>query len=245
MRAGAANPCAMVSSANILTDIPVCFETEELLLRLRVDRDSPDAQQLRDLVDRVRSVARPKAACGQWYVGAKGTETVEIGRVTFTSRVLRVNLEHAHRVFPYLATCGREIDALGETLDDPLQRYWLDELKMVALGAASARVRQHIEQTYRPGKTSAISPGSLRDWPITQQRPLFSLFGDAAARIGVTLTDSFLMVPTKSVSGIVFPTEVSFESCRLCPRSDCPGRRAEYDPNLWEQRYAEKPARCG
>jgi hypothetical protein len=61
----------------------------------------------------------------------------------------------------------------------------------------------------------------------------------------VTLTDSFLMVPTKSVSGIVFPTEVSFESCRLCPRSDCPGRRAKYDPNLWEQRYAEKPARCG
>jgi len=47
-------------------------------------------------------------------------------------------------------------------------------------------------------------------------------------------------VPVKSVSGIMFPTEMSFESCGLCPREVCPGRRAAYDPGLWEKRYAEK-----
>ena len=46
------------------------------------------------------------------------------------------------------------------------------------------------------------------------------------------LTDTFLMVPIKSVSGIFFPTEVSFESCQLCPRENCIGRRAPYDPAL-------------
>ena len=84
-----------------------------------------------------------------------------------------------------------------------------------------------------------MAPGSLADWPITQQQQLFSLFGDVEAKIGVRLTDSFLMLPMKSVSGVYFPTETSFESCRLCPRKVCPGRRAPYDPKLWEERYAE------
>jgi hypothetical protein len=75
-----------------------------------------------------------------------------------------------------------------------------------------------------------MNPGSgdRNVWPIAQQRPLFSLFGDAEALIGVRLTDSFLMVPNKTVSGLFFPTEVPFESCQLCTRPDCPRRRARY-----------------
>ena len=50
--------------------------------------------------------------------------------------------------------------------------------------------------------------------------------------MGVRLTDSFLMVPNKSVSGIFFPAEVTFTSCQLCQRGVCPGRRAPFDPKL-------------
>ena len=45
------------------------------------------------------------------------------------------------------------------------------------------------------------------------------------------------MVPTKSVSGILFPAEETFASCQLCPRDDCPNRRAPYDPELFERKY--------
>jgi len=45
------------------------------------------------------------------------------------------------------------------------------------------------------------------------------------------------MVPVKSVSGILFPTEESFASCQLCPREVCPGRRAPYDPDLYDAKY--------
>ena len=31
-----------------------------------------------------------------------------------------------------------------------------------------------------------------------------------------------LMIPTMSVSGIVFPTEVGYDSCQVCHRADCP-----------------------
>lgn len=224
----------------ILSNISVHWDLEQVLSRLRVAPESEDAEQVQELLDQVRRTANPKAIYDLCYVGEKGQRTTEIDEVVFTSRVLRVNLEEAHRVFPYIATCGRELEETPGVAGDALREYWLEELKVMALGAAMAHVRDQIEAKYRPGKMSAMSPGSLEDWPITQQRELFSLFGDVEEKIGVKLTDSFLMVPIKSVSGMFFPTEVSFESCRLCPREGCPGRRARYDPSLWEERYAEK-----
>jgi len=56
----------------------------------------------------------------------------------------------------------------------------------------------------------------------------------------VTLTDSFIMVPLKSASGLLFPTESTYENCQLCPREACPNRRMPYDPMLYESRYAAK-----
>ena len=81
-----------------------------------------------------------------------------------------------------------------------------------------------------------MNPGSLPDWPISQQRPLFDLVGKAA-EIGVHLTDSYLMRPLKSVSGILFATDVTYENCQLCPVERCPNRRAPYDPTLFDRKY--------
>jgi hypothetical protein len=81
-----------------------------------------------------------------------------------------------------------------------------------------------------------MSPGSgdANVWPITQQRELFSLFSNVEALVGVRLTDSFLMLPNKTVSGIRFQTETDFESCELCHRESCVGRRAPFNRELWE-----------
>jgi hypothetical protein len=72
---------------------------------------------------------------------------------------------------------------------------------------------------------------------LREQRKLFRILGDTEAMIGVRLTQSCLMIPSKSVSGVRFATETSFESCQLCPRDRCPGRRARYDPELYDRRY--------
>jgi hypothetical protein len=45
------------------------------------------------------------------------------------------------------------------------------------------------------------------------------------------------MVPTKSVSGILFPTEDGYANCQLCPRQACPNRRAPYDEMLYSRKY--------
>ncbi len=108
---------------------------------------------------------------------------------------------------------------------------------LMAMRSAVAVVGEYIQQRYRPGRLSRMNPGSLPDWPLHQQTPLFALVGEVEAGIGVRLTDSYLMIPRKSVSGIQFPTEESFESCQLCGREPCPGRRAPYDPSLFERKY--------
>jgi hypothetical protein len=53
-------------------------------------------------------------------------------------------------------------------------------------------------------------------------------------RIGVGLTESFLMMPNKTVSGLYFPTEKAIRTCQVCKRQDCPSRQAEFDLEAWE-----------
>jgi hypothetical protein len=157
--------------------------------------------------------------------------------------VLRVNLDQAHRVIAYVATCGMELDAWAKSFDDMLYGYWADVIKEGALRSAMQALNEHLEACYTLGHTGVMNPGSLADWPIQQQRPLFQLLGDPTAAIGVVLTDSFLMQPNKSVSGIRFPTEASYENCQLCPREGCPGRRAPYEPELFAEKYQAAPER--
>ncbi len=223
----------------IFDTIPWPLDAGEVLKKVRVDPGDPDAEQVRRLVAAAQGIGRPKAACREAFIDARGEDTVAIDGITFTSRVLRVNLEHTEQVFAFLATCGTELADWARSLDDMLEQYWADAIMELALRKALHHLTEQIGQIVPHNKTSVMNPGSLRDWPITQQRPFFNLVGAAAARVGVTLTDSMLMVPAKSVSGIRFATEARFESCQLCPRQDCPNRRAPYDRELYQRKYAK------
>jgi hypothetical protein len=60
----------------------------------------------------------------------------------------------------------------------------------------------------------------------------FSLFKGIDRCISVKLAENCLTMPTKSVSGIFFPTETTFHICQLYPRSKCVGRKAADDEDL-------------
>lgn len=221
----------------ILDNIPFELNIEAVFSKLRVDKASEYAEEVKELVEIVTPVIRPKAIYDVSYIENKNHDKVDIGGVTFTSRVLRVNLDEVERVFPYIATCGKELDEVGIPSDDFIKRFWLDAIKEMALGASSGYLSHYLKTKYALGKTSKMNPGAgdVDVWPIEQQKQLFSLFGDVEDLLGVKLTDSFLMMPNKSVSGILFPTEISFESCQLCQREKCPGRRVPYDEHLLER----------
>ena len=120
-------------------------------------------------------------------------------------------------------------------MNDLLESYYLDVIGNAALNSARRHLKGHLKSTFAVEKISSMAPGSLADWPIEQQAPLFDMLGNVEAEIGVKLNDSLLMLPAKSISGIYFPTEISFFSCQLCPRERCESRKAKYSPRLAEE----------
>jgi hypothetical protein len=216
----------------ILDQVTVDIKAEQVMNILHMDMNSKYSEIVQELIDQVQPVIRPKAIYDVQYVEHVDRETVEVAGVRFTSRILRVNLDDVGRVFPFIATSGTEAESIDIPDDDLMGKFVVDTIKEIALGIVSHHLNEHIRNKYKINKMSAMNPGSLEDWPISQQRPLFSVFGDVEKLIGVKLTDSFLMIPIKSISGVYFPTEKSFASCQLCQREKCPNRRAKYDPEM-------------
>ncbi len=79
-------------------------------------------------------------------------------------------------------------------------------------------------------KTSCRASPGYGDWDVREQAKLFRLV--PAERIGVTLSESSMMIPRKSVSFAIHIAERprrlrSENSCRNCDRTDCPYRILE------------------
>jgi len=221
----------------ILDKIPFEIDTDDVLHQAHLTGvDDKITTQVGELAEAARQIARPKAVYDVLYLGDKTETTVTIGEVVFVSRILRINLDSVERVFPYVATCGKELEQIEPISSDMIIDYCLDIIKEMALRAALEHLSKHLKAKYALGRTSQMNPGSLEDWPITEQAKLFKLLGNVEELVGVRLTDSYLMIPAKSLSGIVFPTQVRFESCQLCRRENCPSRHAPFDPAL-AQRY--------
>ena len=141
-------------------------------------------------------------------------------------------MEKVGRVFPYVITIGTRLEQKADASTDLLDKYYLDKIGNIALSEARNHLEEHLCSRFALNGLSYMSPGSLEDWPIEEQRPLFSILKGAGGSIGVNLTESLLMIPRKSISGIYFPTEVTFQNCQLCPRQNCEGRKARYNEAL-------------
>ncbi len=233
----------------ILDDIPFSIDPDALFARLHLAPDGDYAGEIHALIDSARRVARPRALYRPATVQRRDADAVLIAAsdqpptpVRFESRALRVNLDGVEQVFAYVATCGRELDAIPLAPADIFGQFCHDTIKEMALWVALVHLHEHLTDTYGLQRLASMNPGSgeANVWPIEQQRQLFAFLGNTEATIGVVLTESCLMRPNKSVSGIFYPSENGFESCQLCRREDCPERRVPFDPGLWERTFAQE-----
>ena len=215
----------------ILENISVSLNLDKVRRRLHMKPDS-DMNQVRTLVDTVQQLIEPRAIYKVCYIEAKSEDSVLIGGIRLSSQVLRKNLDRVEKIFPYAITLGRKLGEKQNACNDILEKYYLDCIGNLALTSVQKQLKKHLQSKFALEKMSSMAPGSLSDWPIEEQGPLFKLLGDVEASIGVRLTQSLLMIPAKSISGFYFPTEVSFYSCQLCPRKRCESRKAKYDETL-------------
>ena len=214
-----------------IDSIPVQLDSEDILKKLHLDKKKGMTNNIHELVELAKSIINPRAIYGIAYISDKGKDTVSVGDTTFTSPVLRKFATSIGRLFPYIITIGKELEDRSKSMK-LLHQYCLEEIGNIALRTARKYLEDYLKREYKITHISSMSPGRLTDWPITEQKLLFSLFGDVEGLLGVTLSDSMLMIPRKSVSGVYFPTEFHFESCQLCPRERCEGRKAPYEDKL-------------
>ena len=215
----------------ILKNINVSLNLDIVRKKLHMKPDS-DLNQVRKLVDTVQQLIEPTAIYNVGYIEEKLENSVVVGGLHLRSRVLRKNLDRVERIFPYAITLGSKLGEKQNACSDLLENYYLDCIGNLALTSARKQLKKHLQSKFALEKMSSMAPGSLSDWPIEEQEPLFKLIGDVEASIGVKLTRSLLMIPAKSISGFYFPTEISFYSCQLCPRKRCESRKAKYDQSL-------------
>ena len=159
-----------------------------------------------------------------------GSGAVIEGWITFGSEVVAQLLEKSEKVAVFVLTIGSYLEGMvGQLSADGriLQATVLDAVgsatveKLVdfvrdRIGAIASERGQYISRRFSPGYC---------DWNIEQQRMVFqAMNGDSA---GVQLTGGYLMLPQKSISGIIGIGSRDVEDynpCKTCDEHDCVGR---------------------
>jgi hypothetical protein len=202
------------------------------------DRDSFMQEQHlrpadRPMVDRLfleaEQCAGPVGGYLETVPDACKPDSVQLNGTRVRGRLLAGHLSRQALVFPFVATCGQDLSAWVDSKTDLMENYLAFALAEHAANVVVEAVRGDIEAVFGLDSLSRMQPGSLPDWPIDQQKPLFEILGPIPEKIQVRLTSSCLMLPTNSLSGIYFRDPEGFISCRLCSRK-CPRRKAPFDP---------------
>lgn len=154
--------------------------------------------------------------------------------LSFEGKSIRRHLEGCTAAVLMAATLGR-------TVDDRLMRLEVRDLAAGVVYDTGAsllaeqvcdifeeEIRARVEEEGRY-MTGRFSPG-YGDMPLTQQRKLMQAL-DAERRIGLTLSESGLMIPLKSITAICGtsdrPVTGSLATCDECAlRSECELRKA-------------------
>lgn len=148
-----------------------------------------------------------------------------------TGGIIRRYLEGAEQVAVFVATAGEGMERLlREAADsgDVFSQYVLDTAgSEIAEATAELLEAAVVREAVRCGRqiTNRLSPGYC-GWDVAEQKKLFALLPERFC--GITLSESALMHPIKSVSGIIGlgrKVEREAYTCVLCDREDCVRRR--------------------
>ena len=158
---------------------------------------------------------------------------VKQGILTIDNKTLRVGKSIAHQlkeseyVALFIITIGSTVETLAKKLSkecDLMEGYTLNLIGSEAAEEVAEFVHEKIrKQAQKNGYsiTNRFSPGYC-NWDVSEQFNLFMFFNGNTA--GVLLTDSALMLPIKSVSGIIgIGTNATFKpyNCNKCNDNKC------------------------
>jgi hypothetical protein len=148
------------------------------------------------------------------------------------SGVLSRLMERCERVAVFVVTIGEYLEEVTHELAENGMIVPSTILDAIGSGAAENLAGMVEEKVSEEASARScfisrrFSPGYC-DWDVAQQKVLFDILGEDTA--GVELTGNMLMMPQKSVSGIIGTGKdkliTKYNPCMTCRRQHCPGRR--------------------
>ena len=198
-----------------LTDIYEQMGYHEVLPEEATQRET------RAIIDEVRSWLRPQFC----FFVTRELPVFEMGRI------IGNQLQGSEAYALFICTCGQEFESYQQQLKtrgDMVHMFIADALGSVIAEKCADEMEENVQRSI--GKlgwhhTNRFSPGYC-GWHVSQQQLLFPLFKGETC--GVKLTESSLMVPIKSVSGVIgLGKEVRRldYTCGLCDFETCYKRR--------------------
>ncbi len=209
------------------------LDEREVLRYLGYKNSPPDAAvlgQIETCKQLLRSV-RPKSVWTEYEVKI-GEDTVAFEGLMISSKAIAAHLLGCEKVIVYAATLGAESDRLltrHSAIDMSLGVVLQACMAALLEGFCDAEQEELADRAEKQGYylKPRYSPG-YGDFPIEYQKNLLDML-QATKKIGIALTDSFMLTPTKSITALIGMTKdktgCSIAKCKLCPNVDCPFRK--------------------
>lgn len=144
---------------------------------------------------------------------------------------IKNHLDGCDRVIIMCATIGAEADRIIRIsqISDMARAVVLDSFASVAVEQVCSKFDELIAEKYKGYyQTFRFSPG-YGDYPIELQKSIISML-DAPRKIGLTVNENCLLIPTKSVTAVMglskTPVDRKKRGCAICSMKDrCKFRR--------------------
>lgn len=181
------------------------MDRKEVLRYLRTKSTTED-RTLLSIIDKAEKCSyesvRPKTIY-KIYDCKVEKDSVSLAGVTFKSKRLAENLKGCKKVLLFAATLGTECDRLlrlAET-QGAAQMAVYQAVLAAMIEEVCDNLEKEITEEYGFSLCKRFSPGYF-DLNIKEQKKVFNLL-DITKRTGITLTDSFQMIPSKSVTAFI------------------------------------------
>ena len=211
--------------------------TKEAVRYLGFGRRESDEATLRLVTaafSQLERAASPRIVWGVFDLKTAGEGRLDIGGMEVESRSLWKNMKGCCQAVVLGATLGSGVDLL-------MRRQSLTDMAaaVVTQACAAAMLEEYLDgeqekigrELEREGKylRPRFSPG-YGDFSICHQGQLLAML-EAPKRIGLSMTDSSMLTPVKSVTAVIGVSAVKEpchrKGCEACGKTDCIYRRNE------------------
>jgi hypothetical protein len=209
---------------------PTFAEILDFLQSTDLEEEHPAIVFIRDILDELNF---DTGICGGYFLYKIQELNVKTGLLKVKNIELNLGrqlcgyIKEATQVALFLCTAGEDFTRMTTQLNeqgDIMEAYILDAIGSLTVEKAMDKIQANLKSEAQKQDmkiSNRYSPGYC-NWSLSDQKALFELIGENPT--GIELSDSCLMTPRKSISGIIgIGKHLKHHKygCEICTNSSC------------------------